>query len=118
MCNNCTKVPYNELIPFTKAIDIGELYNVRGTLCKGLNDEEKVSGVYHNIKQMLPCLARYYMMNERKYELLWFNGQPFIFYISIGGAHFRKEDSACSWLVSFPDIGRAILSGNENFLLF
>ena len=52
--------------------------------------------------------------------MLWFNDQPFTFYISIGGdgAPFGKEDTACSWLVSFLNIGRGVLSSNENFLLF
>ena len=123
--NNCLVprlVPYNKLMPFIKSINIGKLYSVRETLCKGLNEEEKVSGVYRDIKEMLPCLARYYvsMMNEGKYELLWFNNEPFTFYISIGGdgAPFGKEDTACSWLVSFLNIGRGVLSSNENFLLF
>ena len=113
-------MPYNKLMPFIKSINIGMLYSVRETPCEGLNEEEKVSGVYRNIREMLPCLARYYMMNEGKYELLWFNDQPFTFYISIGGdgAPFGKEDTACSWLVSFLNIGRGVLSSNENFLLF
>jgi hypothetical protein len=108
--NNCSiprLVLYNKLMPFIKSINIGELYNVRETLCEGLIEEEKVSGVYRNIREMLPCLARYYMMNEGKYELLWFNDQP-----------CGKEDTACSWLVSFLNIGRGVLSSNENFLLF
>ena len=107
-------------MPFIKSINIGELYSVRETLCEGLNEEEKVSGVYRNIREMLPCLARYYMINEGKYELLWFNDQPFTFYISIGGdgTPFGKEDTAFSWLVSFLNIGRGVLSSNENFLLF
>ena len=87
---------------------------------EGLNEEEKVSVVYRNIREMLPCLAIYYMMNEGKYELLWLNDQPFTFYFSIGGdgAPFDKEDTACSCLVSFLNIGRGVLSSNENFLLF
>ena len=89
-------------------------------LCNGLNEEEKVSGVYRNIEEMLPRLARYYLMNEGMYELLWFNDQPFTFHVSVGGdgAPFGKEDTACSWLVSFLNIGRGVLSSNENFLLF
>lgn len=120
--NNCSiprLVPYNKLMPFIKSINIGKLYNVREMLCEGLNEEEKVAGVYRNIKEMLPCLARYYMMNEKKYELLWFNDQPFTFHVSIGGdgAPFGKEDTACCWLVSFLNIGKGVLSSNENFLL-
>ena len=46
--NNCSiprLVPYNKLMPFIKSINIGKLYSVRQTLCEGLNEEEKVSGV-------------------------------------------------------------------------
>lgn len=107
-------------MPFVKSLDIGKLYSVREMLCNGLNEEEKVSGVYRNIEEMLPRLARYYLMNEGMYELLWFNDQPFTFHVSVGGdgAPFGKEDTACSWLVSFLNIGRGVLSSNENFLLF
>ena len=62
-------------MPFIKYINIGKLYSVRETLCEGLNEEKEVSAVYRNIREMLPCLARYYTMNEGEYELLWFNEQ-------------------------------------------
>ena len=78
--SNCSiprLVPYKKLMPFIKSLDIGKLYSVREMLCNDLNEEEKVSGVYRNIEEMLPRLARYYLMNERKYESLWFNDQPF-----------------------------------------
>ena len=47
-------------------------------------------------------------------------GDPNTFHIAIGGdgAPFGKDDTACSWLVSFLNIGQSILSRNENFLLF
>jgi hypothetical protein len=40
--------------------------------------------------------------------------------VSIGGdgAPFGKDDTACVWLVSFLNTGKAFLSSNENFLLF
>ena len=40
--------------------------------------------------------------------------------VILGGdvAPFGKDDTACSWLVSFLNIGHGILSSNENFLLF
>ena len=44
-------------------------------------------------------------------------GDPNTFHIAIG-APFGKDDTACSWLVSFLNIGQSILSRNENFLLF
>ena len=85
-------------MPYIKSLDIGKPYSVREMLCNGLNEEEKVSGVYRNIEEMLPRLARYYLMNEGMYELLWFNEQPFTFHVSVGGdgSPFDKEDTACS----------------------
>ena len=34
------------------------------------------------------------------------------------GAPFGKDDSSCSWLVSFLNRGKHILSSNENLLIF
>ena len=101
LVSNCSiprSVPYNKLMPYIKSLDIGKPYSVREMLCNGLNEEEKVSGVYRNIEEMLPRLARYYLMNEGMYELLWFNEQPFTFHVSVGGdgSPFDKEDTACS----------------------
>ena len=91
-------VLYNRLMPFIKSIDIGQLYSVRETLCQGLAEEEKVDGMYRDIKQLL--------LNT--------------FHVSLGGdgAPFGKDDTACAWLVSFLNIGRGVLSSNENYLLF
>ena len=41
-------VPYNKLMPFTKSIDIGQLHSVRETLCHGLDEEEKVDGIFRD----------------------------------------------------------------------
>ena len=56
---------------------------------------------------MRDCLARYYIINQEHYELAWFDDQP-----------FRMIVVGCCWLVSFLNIGRGVLSSNENFLLF
>lgn len=52
-------VLYNRLMPFIKSIDIGQLYSVRETLCQGLAEEEKVDGMYRDIKQLLLYLAKF-----------------------------------------------------------
>ena len=41
-----------------------------------------------------------------------------MFLLGGDGAPFGKDDTACAWLVSFLNIGRGILSSNENYLLF
>ena len=114
-------VPYNKLMPYIKSIDIGKLYSVRETLCQGWQEEEKVDGMYRDIKELLVSLAKYYLCHS-KYKLTCFQGQPYTFHVSRGGggggAPFGKDDTACAWLISFLNIGRGVLSSNENYLLF
>lgn len=116
---NCCPVPrlvlYNGLMPFIKSIDIGQLYSVRETLCQGLAEEEKVDGMYRDVKQLLLYLAKFYLCQSR-YKLEWFQGEVNTFHVSLGGdgAPFGKDDTACAWLVSFLNIGRGVLSSNEN----
>ena len=112
-------VPYNKLMPFIKAINIGQLYSVRDTLCYDLEEEEKVDGMYHDVKQLLLSLAKFYISQSR-YQLIWFQGQVNTFHVSLGGdkAPFGRVETACAWLVSLLNIGRGVLSSNENFLLF
>lgn len=110
-------IPYNKLMPFVKSIPIGKVYSVYDTLCDGLKNEERVHGCYRDLTETLITLATFYF--SRKRELIWF-GEPYTFYFTVGGdaAPFGKDDSACAWLISFMNIGRAVLSSNENFLLF
>ena len=112
-------VPYNKLMPFIKSIDIGQLYSARDTLCYGLEEGEKADGMYRDIKQFLLSLAKFYLSQSR-YQLIWFQEQVNTFHVSLGGdgAPFGKDDMACVWLVSLLNIGRGVLSSNENFLLF
>lgn len=121
--NNCPiprLLPYNKLAHYIKSIDIGKLYSIRETLCDGLDEIDKVDGVYRNIQEMVLILAKYYLVCQKRYELVWFNKQTYTFNISLGGdgAPFGKEDTSCCWLVSFLNLGRKVLSSNENYLLF
>ena len=87
----------------------------------GLEEVKKVNDVYGNIKEMVVVLPRYYFVCQKRYEIsVWFEGQSYSFHISLGddGAPFDKDDTACSWLISFLNLGRKFLSSNENFLLF
>lgn len=106
-------------MPFIKSIDIGQLYSVRETLCQGLAEEEKVDGMYRDIKQLLLYLAKFYLCQSR-YKLEWFGGEVNTFHVSLGGdgTPFGKDDTACAWLLSFLNIGRGVLSSNVNYLLF
>ena len=109
----------NKLIPFIKNIPIGTVYSVYDKLCDGLAEDEKVQGCYRNLRELLLKLARFCLCNSKMYSLVWFD-EPNKFYVSLSGngAPFGKYDMACSWLVGFLNLGKGILSGNENYLLF
>jgi hypothetical protein len=109
-------VPYNKLMPFIKSISIGTLFEVKD-LCSGMDD--KVSGCYRSLKETLIFLAKFYLNKTSGYDLIWFD-EPNTFHIALGGdgAPFGKDDTSCAWLVSFLNIGRGVLSSNENFLIF
>ena len=107
-------VPYHRLMSYIKSIDIGELHSVSENLCDGLDDCNKVNGCYRDIENLLVRLAKFYL-NHGKYDLLTFD-QPNTFHVALGGdgAPFGKDDTACSWLVSFLNIGQGVLSSNAN----
>ena len=71
--------------------------------------------------QFLPRLASFYIELEKETgeELLWF-GEVNTFQVVLGGdgAPFRKEDTACAWLVSFLNRGKHVSSSNEDFMIF
>ena len=112
-------VPYHKLMPFIKSIHIENLYSVYNTLCDGLDEDEKVCGCYRSLKELLISLAEFYLSGHSGHTLTWF-GKEYIFFVTLGGdgAPFGKDDTACAWLVGFLNIGRGILSSNENHLLF
>ncbi|CAB4009080.1 Hypothetical predicted protein, partial [Paramuricea clavata] len=117
-CPTPKLVPYHRLMSYIKSIEVGKLYNVREELCDGLDESEKVNGCYRDIEELVLKLADFYL-NSDQYTVLTFD-EPNKFYIALGGdgAPFGKDDTACSWLVSFINIGKSILSSNENYLLF
>lgn len=117
-CPTPRLVPYHRLMSYIKSIDIGKLNSLREMLCYDLEVSEKVNGCYRDIEELLLKLAEFYL-NHGQYKLITFD-EPNTFHIALGGdgAPFGKDESACSWLVSFLNIGQGVLSSNENFLLF
>ena len=51
---------------------------------------------------------------------MWFSSQVNTFHVVLGGdgAPFGKDETACSFLASFLNRGKHILSSTENFLSF
>ena len=117
-CPTPKLVPYHRLMSYITSIEVGKLHSVREELCDGLDESEKVNGCYRDIEDLVIKLAEFYL-NSDHYTILTFD-EPNKFYIALGGdgAPFGKDDTACSWLVSFINIGKSILSSNENYLLF
>lgn len=120
--NNCPVprlVPYNKLMPFIKSVPLGTIYDVYDNLCDDLKESEKVHGCYLNLTELLLRLAEFYISGSSGHAISWF-GNEYTFRVSLGGdgAPFGKDDVACAWLVSFLNIGRGVLSSNENHLLF
>lgn len=98
---------------------IGTLHSVREELCFDLNDADKVNGYFRNLKEFMPRLAEFYLKLYPNNEFDWF-GKPFTFKVAIGGdgQPFGKYDQACSWIVSFLNVGKRCLSSDDNFLIF
>ena len=112
-------VPYNRIMPYTKSISLGTINSVTDTLCYGLDECDKVTGCYRNLKEMLIKLAEFYLSGCTGHSITWFE-EPYTFSVAVGGdgAPFGKDDTACAWLISLLNIGRGVLSSNKNYLLF
>ena len=118
-CKVAKLLSYEKLMAFVKSIDKGWVGNVKEDFCYDLNEDEKVNGCYRSLTQYLPFLASFYLKVAQE-NLVWFNNEINTFHVALGGdgAPFGKDDTACSWLVSFLNRGKHILSNSENFLIF
>ena len=117
-------LPYEKLQKrIENEISIGTLYDVRETLCAGMEEEEKVDGKYRDLLELLLRMAKFYFLVDKQRvecKLEWFGKEEGSFKVAIGGdgAPFGKDDQALAWLVSFLNVGKRISSRDENFLLF
>lgn len=115
-------LPYNKMMEQVKSIDIGRLCSVREDFCYDLDEDEKVNGCYRHLTQFLPLLASFSLRiaQQSGEDLIWFHDEVNTFHVVLGGdgAPFGKDDTACSWLVSFLNRGKHILSSSENYLIF
>lgn len=86
-------------------IDIGELYDVRETLCLGLDEEHQVDEKYWDLLQLLKRMALFYLNvnRQRQGKLNWFGKREGSFTVAIGGdgAPFGKDDQALVGLSVF-----------------
>lgn len=112
---------YNKLVSEVRKIDIGNVYNVKEDFSAD-NEDENVNGCYRDLREYLPRLAAFYltMQKSRKAALKWFGETEGTFLVAFGGdgCPFGKHESACSFLVSFLNIGKRVASSSDNFLVF
>lgn len=110
---------YQHLVTETNKIDVGSILPVNN-LC--VSDDEHVAGCYRDHRSFLPRLASFYLktQNSRKDSLKWFGETEGTFIVALGGdgCPFGKNDTACSFLVSFLNTGKRVASSSDNFLIF
>ena len=111
-------VTYNNLISEIKKIDIGKVYSVEEHY-RDYIENENLNGCF---REYLPRLATFYldMQNSRKGALKWFGETEGTFLVALGGdgCPFGKNESACSFLASFLNVGKRVASSSDNFIIF
>ena len=63
--------------------------------------------------EYLPRLAKFHLRKDRKETLQWFGKTE-----GGDGCPFGKNESACSFLLSFINVGKRVASSNDNFVIF
>ena len=60
------------------------------------------------------------MQGKRKGAFKWFGETEGRFLVAFGGdgCPFGKNESACSFLISFLNVGKRVVSSSDNFLIF
>ena len=70
--------------------------------------------------EYLPWLAKFYLKKDRKETLQRFGKTEGTFLLAVGGdgCPFGEKKSACSFLLSFINVGKRVASSNDNFVIF
>ncbi|CAB4023672.1 Hypothetical predicted protein, partial [Paramuricea clavata] len=105
------KVPkiltYNNLARELNKIDIGSVLEINNEYLSDLEIDAPINGAYRDLREYLPRLAKFYLNTDRKHALEWYGKTEGIFLIALGGhgCPFGEHESACSFLVSFLNVG-------------
>ena len=79
-------------------------------------------GCFRDLRDYLPRLAKFYLQTKQKSNeaLKWFSETEGTFLVAFDGdgCPFGKNKSACSFLVSFLNVGKQVASSSDNFLVF
>ena len=54
-------LPYDKLVQFIKAVDIGDVKDIKSDFCHDLDDDDQVSGSYRVLENFLLELADMYV---------------------------------------------------------
>ena len=110
--------PYSSLVEQLKKNDIGTVYDP--DCLEGLETENPVNGACRDLRQYLLMLAKFYLSENNKENLKSFTESTGTLQIALGGdgCPFCKNESTCSFLVTFLNVGRRVASSYDNFLIF
>ena len=105
------KCPIPKLLPYNKlASKIKEISSSRDEeeFSSYVEKGEKISGCYRDLREYLHHLAQFYLSVSTRSKLKWFGKAEGSFQLAWGGdgCPFGKNESACSFLVSFLNSGK------------
>lgn len=112
-------LPYNKLVKEINQVSIGNVYKLEEQF-QGVMEDETTQGCFRKLIEYLPRLAKFYLRKDRKETLQWFGKTEGTFLFAVGGdgCPFGKNESACSFLLSFINVGKRVASSNDNFIIF
>lgn len=112
-------LPYNKLVKEINQVSIGNVYKLEEQF-QGVMEDEITQGCFRKLIEYLPRLAKFYLRKDRKETLQWFGKTEGTFLFAVGGdgCPFGKNESACSFLLSFINVGKRVASSNDNFIIF
>ena len=118
-CTMPKLLTYNALMSEIKKIDVGVVQSITEVFPAYVEDEN-ISGCFRDLRAYFPRLAAFYInMQTRRNALAWFSETEGSFLVAFGGdvCPFGKNETACSFLVSFLNAGERVASSNDNFLV-
>ena len=112
-------LPYNKLVKEINRVSIRNVYKLEEQF-QGVMEDEITQGCFRKLIKYLPWLAKFYLRKDRKETLQWFGKTEGTFLFAVGGdgCPFGKNESACSFLLSFINVGKRVASSNDNFIIF
>ena len=112
-------ITYNNLVSEINKIDIGNVFSVQDYFQEATEDD-MVRGCFRKLEEFLPRLAKFYLRKGGKESLKWSGNAEGTFLVALGGdgCPFGKNESACTFLVSFLNVGKRVASNNDNLYYY